>query len=69
MLDLIKKISAAVFALSFVAVFCIVGSMEQNMLPYGLGMVLAFGTMGLMMLTGFVSGAFEVHESNEEDSE
>lgn len=68
MSNLIKKISAVIFALAFVAVFCIVGSMEQDMLPYGPGMVLAFGILGLMAVTGYIGGAFEVHEIDEEDS-
>ena len=65
MLNLIKKISAVVFAATFVMIFTLVGGIEQNMISLSAGMLAIIGNFLLMIISGKNAGAFEPTEEKE----
>lgn len=65
MSSLIKKISAVVFAATFVMIFTLVGGIEQNMISLSAGMLAIIGNFLLMMFSGKIAGAFEPTEEAE----
>ena len=56
-----KKIAAVIFMLTWFMVFFLVGSMEQDYIPYSTGMMLCAVDYIVMWISGRVSGALKIY--------
>lgn len=65
MSNLIKKISAVIFVMTFIMLFAAVGSVEQNMITLNTGILAVTVNFVAMIISGKIAGAFEPMEGTE----